>query len=112
MSLVENGESTYQLYFFPEVGCYFEEGEFLNTTMNVMDAFKRDAMTHRTTAKMRRNGTWSEVEFRKDGHPSNYREPGITVLSIQDCSHWCLPGVPDTWDELLYAHLLSREYRA
>ncbi|KAL2969778.1 hypothetical protein AAZX31_15G100700 [Glycine max] len=27
----------------------------------------------------------------------------------QDCSHWCLPGVPDTWNELLYALLLKHE---
>ncbi|KAJ0441629.1 putative PC-Esterase [Helianthus annuus] len=20
----------------------------------------------------------------------------------QDCSHWCLPGVPDAWKEILY----------
>ncbi|XP_024017385.1 protein trichome birefringence-like 10 [Morus notabilis] len=47
---------------------------------------------------------------RKDGHPSIYNvrqenEP----LHHQDCSHWCLPGVPDSWNELLYALLLKRE---
>ncbi|CAA6667606.1 unnamed protein product [Spirodela intermedia] len=46
--------------------------------------------------------TW----LRKDGHPSNHREPGTPVPFPQDCSHWCLPGVPDAWNELLYAHLL------
>ncbi|KAJ7976168.1 Protein trichome birefringence-like [Quillaja saponaria] len=50
-------------------------------------------------------------EFRKDGHPSKYREPGTPPDAPQDCSHWCLPGVPDTWNELLYAHLLSNEFR-
>ncbi|XP_002975623.2 protein trichome birefringence-like 14 [Selaginella moellendorffii] len=25
----------------------------------------------------------------------------------QDCLHWCLPGVPDTWNELLFAHLID-----
>eukprot|EP00249_Psilotum_nudum_P008910 c21588_g1_i1 orf=1211-2095(+) len=24
----------------------------------------------------------------------------------QDCVHWCLPGVPDTWNGVVYAHLL------
>ncbi|GAV91411.1 PC-Esterase domain-containing protein/PMR5N domain-containing protein [Cephalotus follicularis] len=43
------------------------------------------------------------TDYRKDGHPSIYRRsPGTT----QDCSHWCLPGVPDSWNELLYATLL------
>ncbi|KAJ4830058.1 hypothetical protein Tsubulata_009672, partial [Turnera subulata] len=34
-------------------------------------------------------------QFRYDGHPSRYREPGTPPLAPQDCSHWCLPGVPD-----------------
>ncbi|XP_021681324.2 protein trichome birefringence-like 11 isoform X2 [Hevea brasiliensis] len=49
---------------------------------------------------------------RKDGHASvYYLEPGIGPASLhrQDCSHWCLPGVPDSWNELLYAFLLKRE---
>ncbi|RAL49079.1 hypothetical protein DM860_015070 [Cuscuta australis] len=34
--------------------------------------------------------------LRKDGHPSIY---GLTGM---DCSHWCLAGVPDIWNEILY----------
>ncbi|KAJ9171945.1 hypothetical protein P3X46_015241 [Hevea brasiliensis] len=51
-------------------------------------------------------------ERRKDGHASvYYLEPGIgpAALHRQDCSHWCLPGVPDSWNELLYALFLKRE---
>ncbi|OMO89283.1 PC-Esterase [Corchorus olitorius] len=54
--------------------------------------------------------------FRKDGHPSIYRRRNLTVeerippTKIQDCSHWCLPGVPDAWNELLYAQLLVKHY--
>lgn len=51
------------------------------------------------------------TEFRKDGHPSKYREPGTPPFAPQDCSHWCLPGVPDTWNDLLYAYLVSKDYR-
>ncbi|GLT90031.1 hypothetical protein SLE2022_079840 [Rubroshorea leprosula] len=51
------------------------------------------------------------TEFRNDGHPSRYREPGTPAEAPQDCSHWCLPGVPDTWNQLLYAHLLKMEFR-
>ncbi|KAH0462682.1 hypothetical protein IEQ34_010257 [Dendrobium chrysotoxum] len=49
-------------------------------------------------------------ELRIDGHPSIYgRRPAIgQSSSVQDCSHWCLPGVPDTWNELLYFYLQSR----
>lgn len=38
-------------------------------------------------------------QLRKDGHPSVYGGR----QSSSDCSHWCLPGVPDTWNQLLYA---------
>ncbi|XP_071735543.1 protein trichome birefringence-like 8 [Rutidosis leptorrhynchoides] len=49
--------------------------------------------------------------MRKDGHPSRHREPGTPQTAPQDCSHWCLPGVPDTWNELLYAQLLSGGFK-
>ncbi|KAF7830501.1 protein trichome birefringence-like 8 [Senna tora] len=49
-------------------------------------------------------------EMRRDGHPSKYREEGTPVGAPQDCSHWCLPGVPDTWNELVYAQLLSKQF--
>ncbi|KAI3450182.1 hypothetical protein Pfo_006847 [Paulownia fortunei] len=38
-------------------------------------------------------------QLRKDGHPSKYN--GFRGM---DCTHWCLAGVPDTWNQLLYAH--------
>lgn len=49
--------------------------------------------------------------YRVDGHPSVYskRLTGYQKSRPQlyaDCSHWCLPGVPDTWNELLYASLV------
>ncbi|XP_055808980.1 protein trichome birefringence-like [Solanum dulcamara] len=54
------------------------------------------------------------TDYRKDGHPSIYRKLNLTLKErrsqwrYQDCSHWCLPGVPDAWNELLYAELLVR----
>lgn len=55
-------------------------------------------------------------EYRKDAHPSIYRKRWVNLTqsqlskptSFSDCGHWCLPGVPDTWNELLYAYLLYR----
>ncbi|XP_021753687.1 protein trichome birefringence-like 40 [Chenopodium quinoa] len=54
-------------------------------------------------------------EYRIDSHPSVYRSSWkwkiyITkykkmIPSFADCSHWCLPGLPDTWNRLLYASL-------
>lgn len=57
------------------------------------------------------------TDYRKDGHPSVYRKQSLTEeerrspLRYQDCSHWCLPGVPDSWNELLYAELLVKRYQ-
>lgn len=53
------------------------------------------------------------TDYRKDGHPSIYRmeyksaSERNSAERYQDCSHWCLPGVPDAWNELLYASLLK-----
>lgn len=57
------------------------------------------------------------TDFRKDGHPSIYRKKKLTEqerrspLRFQDCSHWCLPGVPDAWNEVLYAELLVKQHK-
>lgn len=40
-------------------------------------------------------------QLRKDAHPSTYSGDH----SGNDCSHWCLPGLPDTWNQLMYAAL-------
>ncbi|THG06907.1 hypothetical protein TEA_016629 [Camellia sinensis var. sinensis] len=50
---------------------------------------------------------------RKDGHLSLYYlgpKIGLAPLHRQDCSHWCLPGVPDSWNELLYVNFLKWEH--
>ncbi|KAL2943331.1 Protein trichome birefringence-like 38 [Bienertia sinuspersici] len=44
-------------------------------------------------------------QLRKDGHPSIY---GLDGNQGNDCSHWCLPGVPDTWNEMLFALLILK----
>ena len=41
--------------------------------------------------------------FRSDAHIGIWSHPS----TILDCSHWCLPGVPDTWNELIFSHLLT-----
>ncbi|KAF5207722.1 trichome birefringence-like [Thalictrum thalictroides] len=49
---------------------------------------------------------------RKDGHASIYYlgpKTGPAPLHRQDCSHWCLPGIPDAWNELLYALFIKWE---
>ncbi|XVF40765.1 hypothetical protein PTKIN_Ptkin01aG0141600 [Pterospermum kingtungense] len=56
-------------------------------------------------------------EYRKDAHTSIYAAPGGKLLTPEqksdpatyaDCVHWCLPGLPDTWNELLYSNIISQ----
>jgi hypothetical protein len=54
------------------------------------------------------------TNFRKDGHPSIYGKTNTDGKKVstrrQDCSHWCLPGVPDVWNHLIYASLLLQPH--
>ncbi|KAG2730550.1 hypothetical protein I3843_01G292900 [Carya illinoinensis] len=51
--------------------------------------------------------------YRKDAHTSIYKkqwspltpEQLANPVSYADCVHWCLPGLQDTWNELLFAKL-------
>ncbi|KAK7305885.1 hypothetical protein VNO77_43797 [Canavalia gladiata] len=56
-------------------------------------------------------------EFRKDAHTSVYTIRQGKVLTPEqkadpatyaDCIHWCLPGLPDTWNEFLYTRIISQ----
>lgn len=56
-------------------------------------------------------------EYRKDAHTSVYTirqgklltaEQKADPQTFADCIHWCLPGLPDTWNEFLYARIISR----
>ncbi|KAF7107474.1 hypothetical protein CFC21_108091 [Triticum aestivum] len=57
------------------------------------------------------------TDYRKDAHPSIYRKQHLSEEErrsperYQDCSHWCLPGVPDSWNELVYAQLLISQHQ-
>ncbi|CAI5466610.1 unnamed protein product [Closterium sp. Yama58-4] len=45
--------------------------------------------------------------YRGDAHPAIW-DPRSDTPKGQDCLHWCLPGVPDTWNELVYTHIVER----
>lgn len=44
-------------------------------------------------------------QYRKDAHPTLY-----SLHNGLDCSHWCLPGLPDTWNLLLYTALFGWQF--
>ncbi|XP_020991864.2 protein trichome birefringence-like 41 [Arachis duranensis] len=41
-------------------------------------------------------------QLRKDAHPSIYN-----AHRTMDCLHWCVAGLPDTWNLLMYATLIT-----
>lgn len=89
-----------------------------------MDSDSR--MARRVEAAMdglRRKGFKAQIlnitqlsEYRKDAHPAMNRKFWDPIkdeefmfrpnYSRADCIHWCLPGVPDVWNQLLYSYLL------
>ncbi|KAL6905972.1 hypothetical protein ACP4OV_003573 [Aristida adscensionis] len=56
-------------------------------------------------------------DYRKDAHTSLYSIRQGKLLTPKqkaqpekyaDCIHWCLPGVPDVWNQILYTRILSK----
>lgn len=75
-----------------------------------------------TIKKLERRGVKVEYlritqmsEQRRDAHPSIYRKFYAPIteenrkhpMSYSDCLHWCLPGVPDVWNQILYAYIIN-----
>lgn len=93
--------------------CYGETTPMSGTTypgaypdqMKVLDAVIRDMSN---PAYILDITTLSAM--RKDAHPSIYSgdltpEQRANPDHSADCSHWCLPGLPDTWNQLFYTAL-------
>ena len=45
-------------------------------------------------------------QLRIDAHPSVYAGPGRDGM---DCTHWCIAGLPDAWNQIMYAMLLQQQ---
>ncbi|EPS58850.1 hypothetical protein M569_15963, partial [Genlisea aurea] len=53
-------------------------------------------------------------DYRRDAHNSIYRwfhhppseEQRADPRGYADCAHWCLPGVPDVWNQILYSYMI------
>ncbi|KAL8039059.1 hypothetical protein ABFX02_10G010400 [Erythranthe guttata] len=53
-------------------------------------------------------------DYRKDAHSSIYRQffhlsddQLSNPKSYSDCVHWCLPGVPDVWNQIFYSYIIN-----
>ncbi|KAL1556392.1 hypothetical protein AAHA92_12023 [Salvia divinorum] len=108
--------------------------EHVIMTMDVMEAFRRSHNTLKlwVTEKLDEKShvffrSYSPVHFRdgewnKGGYCSTSNEPETDYWKLEpeplnnqiifeDYSHCCLPRVPDTWNQLLYAQLLAMGFR-
>lgn len=63
------------------------------------------AVLEKVISRIQKPVYWLDItmlsQYRIDGHPWIYGSHG------KDCSHWCLPGLPDTWNQLVYASLFQ-----
>ncbi|CAO2825691.1 unnamed protein product [Amaranthus hypochondriacus] len=106
------------------IQCALETTPILNTMMplNVGTDIRLLRLAHNVTQSMKRVAVsflniTTLSEYRKDAHTSVYtirqgkllnREQQADPQNFADCIHWCLPGLPDTWNEFLYAKIISR----
>ncbi|XP_044497807.1 protein trichome birefringence-like 11 isoform X1 [Mangifera indica] len=98
--------------------CHLESLPELGTSLVAPESWARfkvlsDALSaHMNTGKFNVLNVTYMTALRKDGHSSLYYlgpDGSPAPLHRQDCSHWCLPGVPDSWNEILYALFLKHE---
>ncbi|GMH05576.1 hypothetical protein Nepgr_007416 [Nepenthes gracilis] len=88
----------------PDVSNCMEETEPLLGSAYPAGLPQAVGVLKRVLSKMTKPVTLLDVTLlsllRKDGHPSIYGQFGM------DCSHWCLAGIPDTWNQILYNLIL------
>lgn len=105
------------------IKCAKETAPVLNTTtqLNVGTDRRVFVVAANVTGSMRVPVALLNItalsEYRKDAHTSVYTIRQGKLLTPEekadpavyaDCIHWCLPGLPDTWNEFLYARIVSR----
>lgn len=75
------------------------------TNNHILDAINQNVKRKRGAVEFLDITT--STNYRSDGHPGAFSD--LPPDRGQDCSHFCLPGVPDSWNEVLYATLLAKE---
>ncbi|XP_057804619.1 xylan O-acetyltransferase 1-like isoform X2 [Salvia miltiorrhiza] len=104
------------------IKCAKEREPILNTTMALSVGTDRRlfAIAANVTKSMKVGVHFINIttlsEYRKDAHTSVYtirqgkmltEEQQADPATYADCIHWCLPGLPDTWNEFIYARIIS-----
>ncbi|WCJ19897.1 TRICHOME BIREFRINGENCE-LIKE 28 [Euphorbia peplus] len=104
------------------IKCAKETSPILNTTrVNVGTDRRLLVIAQNVTGSMKKvpvhflNIT-ALSEYRKDAHTSVHTirqgkmltpEQQADPATYADCIHWCLPGLPDTWNEFIYTRIIS-----
>ncbi|GJN33291.1 hypothetical protein PR202_gb21873 [Eleusine coracana subsp. coracana] len=95
-------------------GCATETSPELNASrisLHQWPGMLNPVLEHGTGTMMQVLNVTLMTAQRRDSHPSVFNVgPASRMPAGQrvDCSHWCLPGVPDAWNELLYALIIKR----
>lgn len=103
--------------------CYNETEPFSDESYQKIFPESLTEVFERTMKRMKTPVKYLNItklsQYRRDAHPSIYaKKQGKLWVAmnqrkeeiIADCSHWCLPGLPDTWNRLLYATIVSDSY--
>ncbi|XP_075674768.1 protein trichome birefringence-like 42 [Castanea sativa] len=95
--------------------CYNETKPIMDESYEVKFPKSMVEIIERTIGNMRKPVRYLNItklsQYRRDAHPSVYKSKKGTLLTPgqpgfhADCSHWCLPGLPDTWNRLLFASM-------
>ena len=71
-----------------------DQSEFSDTVMDVVRDMKVPVTVLHITPMS---------ALRSDAHVGYWSDNS----SLSDCSHWCLPGVPDVWNEIVLSYLFA-----
>ncbi|KAL8039060.1 hypothetical protein ABFS82_10G010900 [Erythranthe guttata] len=121
--------------FFMSLSPYHFQGESLNEghCYNVTEPIMKEdywgistdidmmRTAESTIQKLEKRGLKAEYlnithlsDYRRDAHTSIYRKFGdlsddqlSNPKSYSDCVHWCLPGVPDVWNQIFYSYIIN-----
>ncbi|ONK77392.1 uncharacterized protein A4U43_C02F6060 [Asparagus officinalis] len=71
--------------------------------------FEKAAKTLRNGLRLRFMDVTELSGYRNDGHAGKYGRKVRMKNVAEDCVHWCMPGIVDIWNEVLF-EMLKREF--
>ncbi|ONK69874.1 uncharacterized protein A4U43_C05F27710 [Asparagus officinalis] len=99
--------------------CFNQSHPITNETYRQSFSRSMISIVEQTIEKMKTPVKYLNItrlsEYRREAHTAIYTVRQQKLLTDEerkqpekfaDCSHWCLPGLPDTWNSLLYTSIL------